>query len=62
MFPGEPFLVITFGFSNVEVAFKVKYVDVKGTEKNIDIKAPEGEKLLDSIKMAGIPIRCRIYR
>lgn len=43
---------------SLEVAFKVKYVDVKGTEKNFDIKGQEGEKLLDTVKMAGIPIRC----
>ena len=36
----------------------MKYVDVKGTEKNVDVKGQEGEKLLDTVKMAGIPIRC----
>lgn len=46
---------------STEIAFKVKYTDPKGTEKIYDIKAQEGEKLLDSVKMAGIPIRCLFH-
>ena len=42
------------------VEFKVKYVDIKGSEKIYDVQGNEGDILLDTVKMAGIPIRCTL--
>ena len=34
---------------------------MKGTEKDYQIKSNEGDNLLETIKMAGIPIRCYFF-
>ena len=61
LFRKDAFQVVLSCDSYIEVAFKVKYTDVKGTEKDYQIKSNEGDNLLETIKMAGIPIRCYFF-